>query len=465
MCRSSGVFASTTAWRGDPTVRNTAQPVPTVKDAMAIDGITALTRFGLGPRLGHTPPTEPRGWLREQLTGADPMASVPGPSVGDGMIALREDRRNPVPAGTPTRGHAIWDAERLRLITGLVTSDAPFRERLVWFWLNHFTISVRRGEITSMAGAYVREAIRPNVTARFVDMLIAVMTHPAMLFYLDNQASVGPGSKVGQQPRPGQAARGLNENLARECLELHTVSPAAGYTQADVTAAARLLTGWSVDFDAAVPGFRFRPGTHEPGAQTVMGRTFPAGQEGGVAMLTWLGTHPATYAHIARKLVVHFAGDPAPPTAIQAVTRALSASGGDLRAASTTLIELPACWSGHLLRTPLDYVAAVARAIDEKPDLQLANAIGALGQPIMSAPLPNGWSNRDEDWDDGEALLRRVDWTWSLAARKPDLDPNDVLDTALGSRADDRLRETVRRAGSRQEALALLLASPAMMRR
>ncbi len=431
---------------------------------MAIDGITAATRFGLGPRLGETPPGEPRRWLRDQLTAPDPVAAVAGPTVADGLAAWREDHKNPVPPGTPSRTGTIWDAERLGLVTALVTTGAPFRERLVWFWANHFTISLKKNDVVSVAGSYVRDAIRPNVTGRFVDMLMAVMTHPAMLFYLDNQGSVGPNSVAGQS-RPGQPAHGLNENLARECLELHTLSTASGYTQADVTSVAKILTGWSIEWNNPVLGFRFRPRAHEPGPQTVMGKTFPPGQEGGIALLTWLGTHPATYAHIASKLVAHFAGDPPPPSAVQAVTRSLTATGGDLRAASATLLDLPACWSGALMRTPLDYVTACARATAATPDLQLAAVMGGLGQPLMAAPLPNGWSDRAADWDDGEALLRRVDWAWSLAAKHPDLDPNAVLDTALGPRADDRLRTAVRAAGSRHEALALLLASPAMMRR
>ena len=434
---------------------------------MPDDALHAATRFGLGPRLGQALPGDPRGWLLGQLDGPDPMLAVPGASTADGLVAWHLDRKMPVPEGTPPRVHELWQAERTAMGTAMVTTPTPFRERLVWFWANHLTVSTRQGEIFALAGGYLREAIRPNVTAKFADLLIAVMTHPAMLHYLDNGSSIGPDSRAALATKPGQPRRGLNENLARECLELHTVSPAAGYTQADVTAAAGVLTGWAIEIDGAVPGFVFRPDAHEPGEIRVLGQTFPAGMQGGLAMLNWLGTHPATYAHIARKLVTHFTADTPPADAVARVIRVLSATRGDLRAASAELVAIPACWTGVKLRPPQEYLVAAARAVDlpagEHP--ALVNAMGAMGQPLMGAPLPNGFGDRAEDWDDGEALLRRVDWAWSLAGKLPDVEPGAVFDAVLGPAGSPDLRRVVKGAGSRREGLALLLSSPPMMRR
>ena len=174
----------------------------------------------------------------------------------------------------------LFLAQATAQLANAVTTPAPFRERLVWFWTNHFCVSRRRRQCAPLAAAFVEEAIRPHVTGRFADMLLAVMRHPAMLLYLNNVGSVGPSSEAGIRSH-----RGLNENLARECLELHTVGPLAGYTQADVTAFAMVLTGWSIDLKADPPGFRYRPGTHEPGDHTVLQQSFSPDEAGGIAAL------------------------------------------------------------------------------------------------------------------------------------------------------------------------------------
>ncbi len=215
----------------------------------------AAIRFGLGRTPGRSPSSDPARWLLEQLGGPD--AGPGGASVTDAFTAILLDREQRMEQGErgPSRARAIFAAESQALLDHAVDTDTPFRERLVWFWANHFTVSIRRGEVAPLAGAYVREAIRPHVTGRFGDMLLAVMRHPAMLLYLDNAQSAGPNSLAG-----ARQGRGLNENLARECLELHTVCPAAGYSQADVTEFARILTGWSRGAGGCTRGFRFRAG-------------------------------------------------------------------------------------------------------------------------------------------------------------------------------------------------------------
>jgi uncharacterized protein (DUF1800 family) len=344
-----------------------------------------------------------------------------------------------------------------------LTTPAPFRERLVWFWTNHFCISLRRHECAPVAAAFVEEAIRPHVTGRFSEMLLAVMRHPAMLLYLDNANSIGPGSPAGIRSR-----RGLNENLARECLELHTVSPLAGYTQADVTAFAKVLTGWSVDLKGDPPGFLYRPGAHEPGSQTVLQQSFSADEAGGIAALQFLADHPATKRFLATKLVRHFVVDDPPPDAVQIIEARLRDSDGDLGATAAALVELSAAWQpGTKLRTPLDYVVASVRALDQPPDQRpsMVGILAGLGQPLWSPPAPNGWPDRAADWAAPEAMLRRIDWASGFAGRVGTADVLEIAATAVGPLLRPVTSEAIRRAGSRREAMTLLLTCPEFQRR
>jgi uncharacterized protein (DUF1800 family) len=423
----------------------------------------ALIRFGLGRRGAEPVPADPVGWLDAQLDGADPALSQPATSCSDALRLVVQDRKDPPPEGQPRRVQTLWRTESAAAMRALVDSETPFRERLVWFWANHFTVSLRRGELHAIAIAYVREAIRPHVTGRFVDMLLAVVRHPAMLWYLDNQESVGPNSEVGQK-----AHRGLNENLARECLELHTLGADAGYMQQDVTALAKLLTGWWFEPAAPLPDFNFAPHRHEPGSKVLMGLTFPPGEEGGIAALTWLGNHPVTFRHIATKLVRHFVADDPAPADVDRISAVLRDSHGDLGAAARALVRLPAAWQGLTkVRAPWDYAVAVVRALDlaedNRPDL--LGVMNALGQPFMTAPLPNGWADTASVWTNGELLLRRADWALGVTGRAASADPEDLARNSLGDLLSAETLRAVQHATSRHEALALLVASPEFQRR
>lgn len=426
----------------------------------------ALIRFGLGRRGDSPLPGDPVAWLAGQLDGPDPGLAVPGATTAEGLTALRDDRAEgrANPEAKPDRVGSQVRADRAALINYVLTTDSGFRERLVWFWANHFTVSLKRGEINCVVVPYLREAIRPHVTGRFSDMLMAVMTHPAMLMYLDNQGSVGPDSPAGLKNHLG-----LNENLARECLELHTVTPAAGYTQADVTSFARILTGWSIEMQGPEPGYKFRLATHEPGTKVLMGVTFPTGRAGGVDALEWLANHPATHHHLAVQLVRHFVADDPPKDAVARVEAVLRSTHGDLKAASLEVVRLPQAWEPLTkLRTPADYVVSATRALDlpaEQRAPDPAGAMGVLGQPIFTAPLPNGWSDQAVEWAGGEAMMRRVDWAYALAGRGGALDPDEVAARSLGPLLTENTREAMHRAGSRRDALALLLASPEFNRR
>jgi uncharacterized protein (DUF1800 family) len=397
------------------------------------------------------------------VRGPGPASGAPAPDLVSGMEALLTDRQNKgaVPGFQLSRDAYRRDALAL-LNWGLMT-PAPFRERLVWFWMNHFTVSIRRPQILALVGPFVAGAIRPHVTGRFDDMLFAVMHHPAMLIYLDNAVSVGPQSIAGQDGK-----RGLNENLARECMELHTVSPAAGYTQADVTSFARILTGWSVDWQAGQYGFKFRPRAHEPGAQVLMGRTFAPGERGGIKALAFLADHPATHRNLATKLAGHFIADDPPPDAVRRIQAVLRDTRSDLGAATGVLIETQAAWQpGTKLRTPMEFTMAALRALDvpEAPP-QMLGALGMLGQQMWAAPQPNGWPDRGGEWTAPESMLRRVDFAYSLAGRfGNDGAPDELAEATLGPLLRPATLDAVRRAGSRREAVALLLSSPEFQRR
>ena len=421
----------------------------------------ALVRFGLGRRSAEPLPSDPAAWLLSQLRQPDPTRFDDPPTTAKGLAALREDRETKPPPGESRVG-ALFKAQATAQLANAVTTPAPFRERLVWFWTNHFVISRRQGQCAAVASAFVEEAIRPHVTGRFADMVLAVMRHPAMLLYLDNAGSFGPDSPIGQRTH-----RGLNENLARECMELHTVSPLAGYSQADVTSFAKILTGWSVDLKADPPGFVYRPLAHEPGVQTVLQEPFPADEAGGVAALHFLANHPATHRFLATKLVRHFVADDPPPDAVRTIEAVLRDTKGNLGAASAALVKLDAAWvPSTKLRTPMDFVIASVRSLDMPPEqIPMLGILGGLGQPLWTAPAPNGWPDRAADWAAPEAMLRRIDWASGFAGRVGDRDVVEVADNTLGPLLRPETREAIRRAGSRRDAMTLLLTSPEFQRR
>lgn len=431
---------------------------------MELTPIHAVVRFGLGRRGAHPLPDDPASWLAQQLEGHDAVLDTPALTGVDGLIALRDDTKLPVPPGQEPRARRIRVTDTEAALRGQIFTEAPFRERLVWFWANHFTVSYRNSSVMALAGAFVREAIRPHVTGHFRDMLFAVMRHPAMLLYLDNAHSVGPNSPAGIKHQLG-----LNENLARECLELHTVSPTARYTQADVTAFARVLTGWSVDRAADPPlAFLFRANWHEPGPKIVMEQTVPPGEAGGVQMLTWLADHPATHRHLATKLACHFIDDEPTQDDVQRIERVLADTGGDLKAVALDLVATPRAWRPLIkLRSPTEYVVATVRALDLPEDKlpQLSSAVGRLGQPFMNPLQPKGWPDTASGWIGPAAMVDRVDWSYGIAARAAAEDPATVAQNSLDSLIDPATAEAVRRAGSRRDALTLLLTSPEFQRR
>jgi uncharacterized protein (DUF1800 family) len=502
--------------------------------------LRALNGFGLGAHAGERRRIgDPRGWLREQLQGGPPVRPAPAEAtsraIGDAIRAFRTVGQADDPARRQARQQArralvgIAAAESRAMLTERVTTGRPFAERLVAFWSNHLCVSVdAKILVAPLAGSYEREAIRPHVLGRFEDMLLASAKHPAMLVYLDNFQSIGPKSRGAQfagrgrgqgggQPRA--QPRGLNENYARELLELHTLGVDGGYTQQDVQELARILTGWTVagimraqqmapqrgrrpfgqargrplgqargrpmaaqaDADGRI-GFAFQELLHEPGSKTVLGARYAeAGVEEGERVIRALVRHPSTARFLATKLVTHFVSDEPPAQAIDRIARVFRDTDGDLRAVSAALIDLPEAWGdgARKFRTPQDWLVAVLRAFDanDASDVTLP-LLRQLRHPIWSPQSPKGFGDKTQEWADPDSLLNRAELARTIARRlRPStlargalslvegraqrIDPRillDVVDVPSGDPLHTLLADN---AIAADERMALALAGPA----
>jgi uncharacterized protein (DUF1800 family) len=358
-----------------------------------------------------------------------------------------------------------------------LTSETPFAERLVHFWSNHFAVSADKLVTLGLAGAFEFEAIRPQIMGRFGDLLLSVETHPAMLLYLDQAQSVGPDSMLGQAAARRGKDRGLNENLAREILELHTLGVRTGYSQADVTEFARALTGWTVAGMAkqarlrgAEPGFVFVAAMHQPGQRALLGRRYGQnGQAQAQAILGDLASHPATARHIATKLARHFAADAPPTTLVTRLEQAFLRTDGDLPTLYQVLIDAPEVWNGApKFRTPWEWSIAAMRAtgIAALPGKTPAAAFQQLGQAIWKPGSPAGFDDTVASWAGPDALYRRVEVAQRIAQRAgAAVDARKLAQQVFPGGLSEATATTLARAESGEQALALLLASPEMMRR
>jgi uncharacterized protein (DUF1800 family) len=434
----------------------------------------AVTRFGLGAKPGELQSAagDARGWLKQQLQGGVDMPQrlagfAPGhqryaefeAARGRGDIALQQALRGAIREAYVAEAGARTQAQ--------IDSATPFRERLVAFWSNHFTVSVQRPPVLGLAGAFEREAIRPHVTGRFYDMLLAVARHPAMLLYLDNAQSIGPNSFAGQRRN-----RGLNENLAREILELHTVGVNGGYTQNDVREFAKILTGWSLarPEDVDFGRFRFQPRIHEPGRKVLLGVEYQeAGMTEGEAALHALARHRATATHIATKFARHFIADNPPAAAVKRLARVFHETDGDLGALARAVVDAPEAWIEPLpkVKTPNEFVVSALRATGYAGENEkLMQSLRLLGQVPFAAPSPAGWPDMAEQWIGPESVLRRAEWAMALGQRINQFRPPDTL--VATTIAPVMRRETqlaIERAPSTAEAVALVFAAPEFQRR
>ncbi|SUZ32071.1 hypothetical protein ROE7235_01823 [Roseibaca ekhonensis] len=435
----------------------------------------AIIRFGLGPRRDAA-----------GLDGAALMADLD--RVGAAAVtpfatklaraadraALRRARRMGDMADTKDRMDAINRAEQRDSLSDLraqlahmIATPVGFRERLVAFWANHFAADTRNGHFRFARASFVHDAIRPHIAGNFATLLRAAVTHPVMQNYLNQNVSVGPFSQVGRR-----SGRGLNENLARELLELHTLG--AGYTQADVTQMARLLTGVTFDLEA---GYKFDPRIAEPGLIEIFGKRYggrPMFERHVTDALDDLALRPETAAHLAGKLARHFVSDAPDPQLVAHMQASYLASGGDLRALYTAMLEHPAAWAAPLgkARSPMLWVAASLRATGVTPEQiltltdrdtrrDLRGPLQAMGQAWETVPSPAGYDDSARGWITAQAMAARITWAMGLADRLPQPpDPRDFVTTAMGDMASPQLARAARGAETRGQGVGIILSSP-----
>jgi uncharacterized protein (DUF1800 family) len=430
----------------NPVLELPARPKTVVDPAPSAEALSAarhvLNRFAFGPRPGEVERVARMGserWLDEQLAGPAesplleaalvphraafvPPAQLVDDWLGDGWEAetrtLRELREDAKP-------HYREHLERLATaeLTRDILSQRQLEAVMTDFWANHFNVFASKGFVRLFEGDYLERAIRPHALGKFSELLLATAHHPAMLLYLDNAESKRPsGSKNGNvRKRRG----GLNENYARELLELHTLGVDGGYNQADVQNVARILTGWSVvrinegGFD-----FVFRKGAHDRGEKTVLNETFPGGQgeAEGVRLLELLARHPSTAQHLARQLCARFVADQPPASCVSAAAAAYARTDGDIKEVVRAIAKDPSFWAsaarGSKLKTPLELLASAARALDGRPDgsLELAKTMTQLGEPLLQERVPTGYPDTEPEWASGGGMLARMSFASDLGA-------------------------------------------------
>ncbi len=459
----------------------------------------AANRFGLGARPGELDRVDrnPQGWLLDQLQGPSRTARELRdlPASADVLVEIQDlrreqrdmrDRADDEPApdivqkyGRVVRRHYLEQTNaRYR---NAARTDYPFHERLVHFWSNHFAVSADKQPMPAIAGLFENEAVRPNITGKFADLLIACEQHPAMITYLDNQRSIGPGSTLGRRAARFQSERniGLNENLAREILELHTLGVDGGYTQDDVTSFARVITGWSVGgaaengrFAEGTPGeFEFREIIHEPGSQRVLDKRYSqSGVDQGEAVLHDLALHPSTAKFLATKLATHFVADEPPAALVDKLAATYLENGGELVPVYEALVSADAAWTDlhSKYKSPHDFVISALRAFDHVPDDArfIVGALDLMGQAPFRPGSPAGWPDTAEHWGGADALYKRIEWSNTVARVVGSrVNPVDLGDAVLGPAFSSPSRQAIRRAESNVQGMTLLLASPDFQRR
>ncbi|WP_240453965.1 DUF1800 domain-containing protein [Chachezhania antarctica] len=368
--------------------------------------------------------------------------------------------------------------DRARIMQRWTQTEHAFRERLVLFWTDHFTAYPKTGLTQYGATGYVEDAIRPHLTGRFEDLLIPAVTHPVMLLFLDQRVSAGPSSRASL--RGENKKLGLNENLAREVMELHTLGVDGSYTQGDVRQLAELLTGLSTD---RTMSFQFRDGYVEPGAETVLGRSY-GGDEPSLdsihEVLRDLARHPDTARHIARKLATHFVSDTPPANLVAHIEARYRETDGALLPVYAALLEHPAAWDPALrnVKPAADFVASACRALDlhertfesmSARDMKrkILRPMQKMGQNWQLPPGPDGWPEEDIAWITPQSLASRLDWAMAAPRQlRSDLpDPRLFAQQALGTTLPPSVAFAAKAAEQRYEAIGLVLVSPAFQRR
>lgn len=453
----------------------------------------AVTRFGMGARSGEIQAigSDARGWLKSQIS-APQSALIQDKKLksssdvliylgtfkqtGRAMIKAENDADAMRSKTKEVYGEirTYYEAEIQARNRHAVSTEHGFTERWVRFWSNHFTVARRQRELVGLVGPHEREAIRPNVYGTFENLLLSATFHPAMLRYLDNHKSIGPNTRRGRRSR-----NGLNENLAREILELHTLGVGSGYTQADIIAFAKTLTGWTIqgfgagrdrglDEDKAV---LFREALHEPGSQKILGQTYSGDANlQAASVLSGLAKHPSTAEHIAKKLVQHFVSDTPSGSDVESLSKVFIKTQGDLSALAEAVIDLDTAWSPEpqKFKTPEELLISAARLLghDVVFSKRQRSTYRALGQTPFTAPAPSGWADIAAEWANPDAIKKRLEWANKLSQlASRDVEGEAFLKSGLGDLLSETTLQAVRRAESRRQALTLALMSPEFQRR
>lgn len=455
----------------------------------------AEIRFGYGLSPVHAPPEGVQQMLNG-LTGVDVMQSAyPIESFtlfrarmveAQAQLEIRRKNRGTALAAAARKQRNVLNKEARIAMFGWLGqtmlrrtyTQTAFRERIVAFWADHFTAHGKRGIIRRGTSPYIEDAIRPFVAGRFEDLLQSAVMHPLMLDYLDQTRAMGPNSQRAIKRGPNKPS-GLNENLAREVLELHTLGVGGPYTQKDVAELAELFTGLTFD---ARNGFKFRKDFAEPGSETVLGVAY--GENANVKWvreaLVDLAGHPATARHLAWKLAVHFVSDNPDPELIDALEAAYIDNDGALMPVYEVLLGHPSVWQPTLsnFKLPIDFMSSALRALvipkdlfADKKDKWIGRHFGVplafMGQTWERPGGPDGWAEQDPEWITPQGIAARVSWSMSVPVRIKDPlpDPRKFAETALGRFADDAVRFAAASAESRPEAVGLVLMSPAFQRK
>lgn len=487
-----------------------------------LQGAIAATRFGMGARPGEiaAASSDPRGWLKAQIRSDAAIVSPNGLMSAKDVFTARQDAYIGMgPPGPQAQQGQNGPSEAQRMIQQQVQREArdglqkeveartrhaamtpnSFAERWVRFWGNHFTVAARSGQTIGLVGPFEREAVRANVFGSFSTLLGAASFHPGMLVYLDAARSIGPSTQAAQRRNAG-----LNENLAREILELHTMGVGSGYTQADIIEFAKALTGWTVagPQTARLVGLGglgqqqragrnaqqrtrqqaanemrretgepvFVEALHEPGGRTVLGKSYGGDSTQAAAILDDLAAHPATAKHIATKLVRHFVSDTPSPAAVAKLETAYMKSGGNLATLAAAVVDLDEAWgeAPQKFKTPEELLVSAARATGPQATFggQQRQVYTSLAQQPFSAPSPAGWPDDTASWSGSDAIKKRLEWANAVSRRMARGEtPTEFIDRALGEIAGEKTRQAVARAESAEQGFTIALMSPEFQRR
>lgn len=443
----------------------------------------AFNRFGYGatPSLSSAVIDTPQEWLIKQLQPYEIKHNN-----WNSEIALRHifsyqkekkavsKAKDPVKAQeklTDLRKSAQNQSKKLThdIIQQAITTTLPLQARLHDFFANHFSVSNTNSYMRALSPTLECEAIAPHLTGSFADMLVAVTQHPAMLYYLNNESSIGPNSKIGLRRKK----RGLNENLGREILELHTLGVNADYTQKDVQSLSKALTGWTIGGKKPNEplGFLFKKNAHEPGNKALLGKTYPAAKnnthEQAENMLVDLALHEETAKHVSYKLAKHFISDQPPADLVNKMSARWLSTKGHIPSVMKVMIAHPLSWStkAQKFKTPREFLISICRACQlEATKPNFVKTLVILGQAPYASGSPAGFGDSTQDWASASAMMNRIEWAEHIAGQVNTM-PLDAAKIALGNLISPLTAAQIRRAESKRQSLALLFMSPEFLRR